>query len=89
MSANQPPDPYFNNINFNPNFFKVISTYLTETIANSKYLRLIGGILSGNLGIKRTPRVELDVVGKAIINTNSNSTPGNGILGSTGTKIIL
>ena len=53
--------------------FKTISTYLTETIANSKYLRLIGGILSGNLGIKRTPRAELDILGKAIINTNLNN----------------
>ena len=89
MSANQPPDPYFSNINFNPNFFKIISTYLTETIANSKYLRLIGGILSGNLGIKRTPRVELDVVGKAIINTNLYAPPNIGILGGTGAKLIL
>jgi hypothetical protein len=89
MSVNQPPDPYFNNINFNPNFFKIISTYLTETIANSKYLRLIGGILSGNLGIKRTPRVELDVVGKAIINTGLYDPPNTGISGSGGAKLIL
>jgi hypothetical protein len=46
MSANIPPNPYFNNINFNPNFFNVAVQYLTEAIANSKYLRLIGGILA-------------------------------------------
>jgi hypothetical protein len=41
MSSGIPPDPYFNNINFNPNFFKVVVQYLTETIANSKYLKLL------------------------------------------------
>jgi hypothetical protein len=89
MSANQPPDPYFSDINFNPNFFKMISTYLTEAIANSKYLRLIGGILSGNLGIKVNPRVELDVVGKAVINTTVNSTPSTGQFGSSGARLIF
>lgn len=89
MSSATPPNPYFSGINFNPSFFTVISGYLTETIANSKYLRLIGGTLSGFLGIKRTARVELDVNGKAVINDATNGVPANGILGSTGTKLIL
>lgn len=89
MSSATPPNPYFSGINFNPSFFTVISGYLTETIANTKYLRLIGGTLSGFLGIKRTARVELDVNGKAIINDATNGVPANGILGSTGTKLIL
>lgn len=89
MSANLPPDPYFNNINFNPSFFSTVVQYLTETIANLKYLRLIGGRLTGNLGIKITPRAELDVAGSAIINTGLNGPPTNGIIGSTGTRLIL
>ncbi len=47
-----PPNLWFSNINFHPSFFSSVSDYLTEAIAKSKYLRLIGGILSGNLGIK-------------------------------------
>lgn len=89
MSANTPPDPYFNNINFNPSFFKVVSKYLTEAIANTKYLKLIGGTLSGFLGIGRTARVELDVNGKAVINNGTSSLPGNGTLGSDGTRLVL
>ena len=51
-NVDTPPKPYFSGINFNSSFFPSLSSYLTEAIANSKYLRLIGGILSGNLGIK-------------------------------------
>ena len=52
MSADRPPDPYFNNINFNPLFFSsVISDYLTEIIANAKYLQLTGGTITGNLRV--------------------------------------
>lgn len=89
MSSNTPPDPYFSGINFNPSFFSVIQTYLTEAIANSKYLKLIGGTLSGFLGINRTPRVELDINGKVVINDTSIGVPANGVFGSTGTKLIL
>jgi len=89
MSSQLPPNPYFNGINFNPSFFSKITDYLTEAIANSKYLRLIGGILSGNLGIKTTPEVELDVNGKVIINNGVGSLPANGRLGSNGTRLIL
>lgn len=89
MSSATPPNPFFSGINFNPSFFTVISGYLTEVIANTKYLRLIGGTLSGFLGIKRTPRVELDVNGKAVINDASIGVPANGVFGSTGTKLIL
>jgi hypothetical protein len=89
MSANLPPDPYFNNINFNPSFFSTITDFLTIAIANSKYLRLIGGRLTGNLGIKVNPRVELDVNGKCVINNSLNSLPSNGTFGANGTKLIL
>jgi hypothetical protein len=89
MSSQIPPNPYFNGINFNSSFFSKLSDYLTEAIANSKYLRLIGGILSGNLGIKRTPAVELDVNGKAIIHTGLGGTPVNGLYGGDGTRLIL
>jgi hypothetical protein len=89
MSSQIPPDPYFSGINFNPSFFTSLTDYLTVAIANSKYLRLIGGILSGNLGIKRTPVVELDVNGKVYIDNNSTSNPANGTLGSNGTRLIL
>ncbi len=54
-NVDAPPNPYFNGINFNSSFFPSISAYLTEAMANSKYLKLIGGILRGNLGIKKTP----------------------------------
>jgi hypothetical protein len=44
-NVDTPHNPYFNGINFNPSFFlSTVSNDLTEAIANSKYLRLIGGI---------------------------------------------
>jgi hypothetical protein len=89
MSIEIPPNPYFSGINYNPSFFSKLSDYLTEAIANSKYLRLIGGILSGNLGIKRTPAVELDVNGKVNINNNIFANPSNGVYGGDGTRLIL
>lgn len=89
MSTGIPPKPYFDSINFNPNFFKVVQTYLTEAIANLKYLKLIGGTLTGFLGIGREPRVGLDVNAKAIIDTGINTAPANGEFGSNGTRIIL
>lgn len=89
MSSATPPKPYFSGINFNPGFFSSISDYLTEAIANSKYLKIIGGTLSGFLGIKRTARIELDVNGKAVINDTTIGVPANGVFGSAGTKLIL
>lgn len=89
MNANTPPDPYFNNIDFNPTFYQVIQQYLTEAYANSKYLKLTGGSLSGFLGIGRTARTQLDVNGKVVINDNAISTSENGLLGGAGTRIIL
>lgn len=90
MSSATPPNPFFSGINFNPSFFSSINDYLTIAIANSKYLRLIGGTLSGFLGINRTPRVELDVNGKAIIKGTAIPTnPAQGEFGSDGTKLIL
>ena len=48
-----PPKPYFNGINFNPSFFSPVLNYLTEAIANTKYLMLNGlNYMTGNLGIK-------------------------------------
>jgi hypothetical protein len=72
MSANKPPNPYFNGINFNPKFFiSTVSKFLTEAIANTKYLLLSGAnFMTGNLGIKRAPAIELDIDGKAHINNN-------------------
>ena len=91
MSEQNPPNPYFNNIDFNSSFFSTISNYLTQTIADARYLRLIGGYLSGFLGVNRTsaPRVALDVLGKAIINDGNYGTPANGVSGSASTKLIL
>lgn len=51
MSSQTPPNPYFNNINFNPNFFKTTADYITRAFANSTFLKLIGGFISGKLGI--------------------------------------
>ena len=53
MSSEIPPVPYFSGINFNPAFFRSIYDYLTEQIANTLYLKLRGGSLTGNLGIKK------------------------------------
>jgi hypothetical protein len=89
MSSQLPPDPYFNNINFNPSFFIDNDPFLTETIANLKYLKLTGGTLTGNLGIGTAPRTNLDVNGKAIINDGLSGVPVNGILGGSGTELIL
>jgi hypothetical protein len=41
------------------------------------------------LGILRTPRVELDVNGKAVINNGTSGPPMNGQLGGVGTKSVL
>ena len=89
MSSQIPPNPYFSGINYNPGFFTSITDYLTLAIANSKYLKLIGGTLGGFLGISRTPRLALDVNGKAVINDNTSGSPQNAELGGTGTRIIL
>ena len=89
-NVDTPPNPYFNGINFNSSFFPSISAYLTEAMANSKYLKLIGGILRGNLGIKKTPAVELDVNGKVNIdNSLITGMPENGTYGGVGTRLIL
>jgi hypothetical protein len=45
--------------------------------------------MTGNLGIKRTPAVELDVNGKAFINNNIFAPPSNGVYGGDGTRLIL
>jgi len=85
-----PPKPYFNGINFNPSFFSTVLNYLTEAIANTKYLMLNGlNFMTGNLGIKRSPQVELDVNGKAIIHTGLGGVPVNGIYGGDGTRLVL
>jgi hypothetical protein len=89
MSSQTPPSPYFSGINFNSAFFSVVSSYLTETIANSKYLKLLGGTLSGFLGILRAPRVAIDVNGQAVINNGTSGNPTNGQFGGNGTKLIL
>ena len=91
MSADKPPNPYFNGINFNPSFFaSVVSNFLTEVIANTKYLLLSGAnYMTGNLGIKRTAAVELDVNGKAYINNFIYGVPAVGDYGGTSTKLIL
>ncbi len=90
MSSQIPPNPYFNGINFNPSFFSPVIKYLTEAIANTKYLMLNGlNYMTGNLGIKRTPAVELDVNGKVNINNNIFATPSNGVYGGDGTRLIL
>ena len=90
MSSQIPPSPYFSGINFNSGFFSSITEYLTEKIANSKYLKLLGGSLGGFLGILRNPaRVALDVMGKAVINDGTLGTPANATFGGAGTRLIL
>ena len=89
MSSQIPPVPYFSGINFNPAFFRTIYDYLTEQIANTLYLKLRGGSLSGNLGIKKSPaNVELDIAGKINL-SGVGGIPANGLYGGTGTKLIL
>lgn len=89
MSSIAPPVPYFSGINFNPAFFRSIYDYLTEQIANTLYLKLRGGSLSGNLGIKKSPaNVELDITGKINI-SGFSGLPTIGIYGGSGTKLIL
>lgn len=90
MSSQIPPNPYFSGINYNPGFFSSITDYLTVAIANSKYLKLLGGTLGGFLGILRTPaRVALDVNGKAVLNDGTSGNPTIATLGGAGTKLIL
>jgi len=62
MSANNPPNPYFTNINFNSSFFSAISNYLTLAYANAHYLLSYGTAtstatttqFSGSVGIGAT-----------------------------------
>jgi len=90
MSANTPPDPYFNGINFNPSFFQTVIEYLTIPIANTRYLLLNGlNYMTGNLGIKRVAGVELDVNGKAYIDNGITGVPAVGQYGGVGTRLIL
>jgi hypothetical protein len=91
MSSGTPPSPFFSGINFNPLFFqKVISQYLTETIANTKYLMLSGlNYITGNLGIKRAAAVELDVNGQVNINNGLTGLPSYGTYGGQPTRIIF
>jgi hypothetical protein len=91
MSANRPPNPYFNGINFNRSFFStVVLNSLTEAIANTKYLLLSGAnYMAGNLGIKQAPMVELDVNGRAYINNNLIGPPTPGIYGGNSTRLII
>ena len=79
--GNIPPEPNFSGIIYNTNFVKVSQTYLTETIANTKDLKLVGGSLTGFLGIEKTAGVELDVFGRACIDTSLYSTPAIGQYG--------
>ena len=62
MSSQLPPDPFFNNINFNPSFFIDNDPFLTEAMANFLYLKLTGGNITGNLGIGTTPLAKLHIV---------------------------
>ena len=63
MSSQLPPDPYFNDINFNPSFFIDNDPFLTEAMANFLYLRLTGGNITGNLGIGTgAPLTKLHIV---------------------------
>jgi len=91
MSANQPPKPYFNNINFNPSFFSSeVSNYLTEIIANAKYLKLSGGTITGNLRINGNTTLGIapyavniipySATSKAIIYTQNNGFDAGEIL---------
>jgi hypothetical protein len=62
MSANNPPNPYFNNINFNSSYFSSISDFITLTYANTHYLLSYGNATStatttqftGSVGIGAT-----------------------------------
>jgi hypothetical protein len=90
MSANTPPDPYFNGINFNPSFFQTVIEYLTIPIANTRYLLLNGlNYMTGNLGIKRVAGVELDVNGKAYISNAITGIPTYGQYGGNSARLIL
>jgi hypothetical protein len=80
MSANTPPNPYFNGINLNPSLFSAVPQYLITAIANTKYLMLNGlNYMTGNLGIKRIAGVELDVNGKAYIDNCFYGSPSVGM----------
>ena len=76
MSSQLPPDPYFDNINFNPSFFIDNDPFLTETMANFLYLKLTGGNITGNLGIGTTPLAKLHIVEP----TGTPATANNGTI---------
>jgi hypothetical protein len=91
MSTNQPPNPYFNNINFNPSFFSSeVSNYLTKIIANATYLKLSGGTIAGNLRINSNTTLGIapyalniipySATSKAIIYTQNNGIDAGEIL---------
>jgi hypothetical protein len=52
MSAYNPPDPYFNGINYNNAFFSIQSNFITLTYATKTFLnKITGGIISGFVSI--------------------------------------
>ena len=92
MSSNYPPNPYFNNINFNNAFFSAgVGNYITLSYANSHYLFSTGTAISnatttffsGNIGIGTSASsYQLDVYGTStnMIRLQSGGTNGQLIL---------
>jgi hypothetical protein len=71
MSAFNPPDPFFNGIDYNRNFFSLQSNFITLTYATKTFLnKITGGVISGLLSIiYSTTSPQL-----LIRNTNASST---------------
>jgi hypothetical protein len=52
MSAFNPPDPFFNGIDYNKNFFSLQSNFITLTYATKTFLnKITGGVVSDLLSI--------------------------------------
>jgi len=71
MSAYNPPDPYFNGINYNNAFFSIQSNFITLTYATKTFLnKITGGIISGLVSIIYSATGSPQLV---IQNTNASS----------------
>jgi hypothetical protein len=83
MSSYNPPNPYFNGIDFNKSFFSIQGNFITLAYATKTYLnKITGGIISGLVSIiYSTSSPQL-----LIQNTNTSSTSSLILNNSTSTR---
>lgn len=69
MSSQQPPNPWFNAINYNPNFFTTSTVGITLAYANSNYLRITSGTNPISYSSTTTFNGSVNTLGNLLVNT--------------------